>query len=163
MTGTIGSWDDVKLLQVTFGRLRRWYRPGLLCLGDAAHTMSPVGGVGVNLALQDAVATARILAGPLRAGTVGTRELARVQRRRESPLTVAQKAQQTEHALISAALDGTLDEHRLPVMLRLLRRVPPLRTVTGHLGAIGVRPEHAPGFARPGGAPVRRGARSRRG
>ncbi|MCB5909203.1 hypothetical protein [Streptomyces pinistramenti] len=109
------------------------------------------------------MAAARILAGPLRAGTAGTRELSRVQRRRELPPAIAQKAQQTEHTLISATLDGTLDEHRLPLVLRLLRRVPPLRTVTGCLGAIGVRPEHAPGFARPGGAPVRRGARSRRG
>ncbi|MFF9482040.1 FAD-dependent oxidoreductase [Streptomyces sp. NPDC014733] len=150
VTGTIGSWDDVKLLEVTFGRLRRWYRPGLLCIGDAAHTMSPVGGVGVNIALQDAVAAARILAGPLRAGTASVRDLARVQRRRQLPLTLAQKAQHTEHALITAALDGTLDARRLPLMLRLLRRVPPLRTVTGYLGAIGIRPEHAPPFARRG-------------
>ncbi|MGW1835402.1 FAD-dependent oxidoreductase [Streptomyces sp. NPDC002067] len=148
VTAAIGSWDDVKLLEVTFGRLRRWYRPGLLCIGDAAHTMSPVGGVGVNIALQDAVAAARILAGPLRAGTVTVRDLARVQRRRRLPLAVAQKAQHTEHGLIAAALDGTLDPRRLPPMLRLLRRVPPLRTATGYLGAIGIRPEHAPPFAR---------------
>src|SRR5439155_7970220 len=75
VTATIGSWADVKLLEVTFGRLRRWHRPGLLCIGDAAHTMSPVGGVGVNLALQDAVAAARILAGPLRRGTVAVADL----------------------------------------------------------------------------------------
>ncbi|WEB38876.1 FAD-dependent oxidoreductase [Streptomyces yunnanensis] len=152
VTGTIDSWDEVKLLEVTFGRLRRWHRPGLLCLGDAAHTMSPVGGVGVNLALQDAVAAARILAGPLRRGTVEGDDLARVQRRREWPMALVQKSQQGEHAMIRAALDGTLHGDRLPVPMRLLRRVPALRTVTGYLGGIGFRPEPTPEFAkvRPG-------------
>lgn len=156
VTGAIGSWDDVKLLEVTFGRLRRWYRDGLLCIGDAAHTMSPVGGVGVNLALQDAVAAARILAAPLRRGTVGVADLARVQKRRHLPMAVVQKSQQAEHTMIRSALDGTLDAGRLPVPMRLLRRVPPLRTVAGYLGGFGVRPERAPAFAR-----VRPGARSR--
>src|SRR5262249_36547698 len=77
------SWDDVKLLPVVVDRLRRWYRPGLLCIGDAAHAMSPVGGVGINLAIQDAVAAANLLAAPLRAGGVTTADLRRVQRRRE--------------------------------------------------------------------------------
>ncbi|WP_329170779.1 FAD-dependent oxidoreductase [Streptomyces decoyicus] len=158
VTAAIGSWDDVKLLEVTFGRLRRWYRQGLLCLGDAAHTMSPVGGVGVNLALQDAVAAARILAAPLRRGTVGAAELARVQKRRQLPVSVMQRSQRAEHTMIRDALAGTLDGDRLPVPMRLLRRVPPLRTVTGYLGGIGVRPERTPAFAR-----VRPGARSRAG
>ncbi|MFG2526726.1 FAD-dependent oxidoreductase [Streptomyces sp. NPDC048516] len=156
VTGAIASWDDVKLLEVTFGRLRRWYRDGLLCIGDAAHTMSPVGGVGVNLALQDAVAAARILAAPLRRGTVGVADLAHVQKRRHLPMAVAQKSQQAEHTMIRSALDGTLDADRLPVPMRLLRRVPPLRTVAGYLGGVGVRPERAPAFAR-----VSAGARSR--
>ncbi|MFE7666006.1 FAD-dependent oxidoreductase [Streptomyces celluloflavus] len=148
VTGAIRSWDEVKLLEVTFGRLRRWYRDGLLCIGDAAHTMSPVGGVGVNLALQDAVAAARILAAPLRRGTAGTADLARVQKRRQLPVTVVQQSQRSEHALIRSALDGTLDGGRLPVPIRLLRRVPPLRTVTGYLGGVGIRPERTPVFAR---------------
>ncbi|MER5970173.1 FAD-dependent oxidoreductase [Streptomyces sp. NPDC002055] len=148
-TNAIRSWDDVKLLEVTVGRLRRWYTDGLLCIGDAAHTMSPVGGVGVNLAVQDAVAAARILAEPLRRGTVGVRDLARVQRRRHWPTALTQKSQAGEHEmLLRPALDGTLDGDRLPVPMRLVRRVPALRTVIGYFGGIGVRPEHAPDFAR---------------
>ncbi|MGW7006218.1 FAD-dependent oxidoreductase [Streptomyces sp. NPDC054933] len=145
VTDAIRSWDDVKLLEVTMGRLPRWYRDGLLCIGDAAHTMSPVGGVGVNLAVQDAVATARILAEPLRRGTVGLGDLARVQKRRWLPMTMTQKSQRAEHEML---LGGTLDGDRLPVPMRLLQRVPALRTVTGYLGGVGVRPEHAPDFAR---------------
>src|ERR687891_43390 len=88
--GGVRSWDDVKLLAVRVDRLRRWYRPGLLCIGDAAHAMSPVGGVGINLAIQDAVATANLLVEPLRRGRPGPDDLARVQRRREVPTRVTQ-------------------------------------------------------------------------
>ncbi|QEV21649.1 FAD-dependent oxidoreductase [Streptomyces alboniger] len=145
----IRSWDDVKLLEVTMGRLPRWYTEGLLCIGDAAHTMSPVGGVGVNLAVQDAVAAARLLAEPLRRGRVDVRDLARVQKRRWLPMAVTQKQQLGEHEmLLRPALAGTLSGDRLPLPLRMLRRVPALRTVTGYLGGVGVRPEHAPAFAR---------------
>ncbi|MFJ8311380.1 MULTISPECIES: FAD-dependent oxidoreductase [unclassified Streptomyces] len=151
VTAAIGSWDDVKLLDVTMGRLPRWYRDGLLCIGDAAHAMSPVGGVGVNLAVRDAVAAARILAGPLRQGAVTARELERVQRRRGLPVTVVQKQQIGEHdMLLRPALDGTLNGDRLPLPLRLVRRILALRGVTAYPGGIGVRPEHAPQFARRG-------------
>lgn len=149
VTAAIRSWDDVKLLDVTMGRLPRWYRDGLLCIGDAAHTMSPVGGVGVNLAVQDAVAAARILARPLRQRAVTVRELGRVQRRRGLPVTVVQKQQRGEHdLLLKPALDGTLRGDRLPLPLRLVRRFPVLRGVTAYLGGVGVRPEHAPQYAR---------------
>ncbi|MEV0331508.1 FAD-dependent oxidoreductase [Nocardia sp. NPDC050717] len=143
----IRSWDDVKLLEVTVGMLDRWYRPGLLCLGDAAHTMSPVGGVGVNLAVQDAVAAARILAAPLLDGTVTTAELEKVQRRRMLPASFTQRSQRGEHEmLIAPALRGTLRTAPLP--LRVVDAVPVLAGLTGYLGGIGLRPEHAPEFAR---------------
>ncbi|NIH87454.1 FAD-dependent oxidoreductase [Amycolatopsis granulosa] len=143
----IRSWDDVKLLETSMGRLPRWYTDGLLCLGDAAHTMSPVGGVGVNLAVQDAVAAARILAGPLAAGTASTSDLAKVQKRREFPMRVAQRSQLGEHdMLLRPALDGTLNG--VPGPLRMVQRFPALAGVTAYVGGIGVRPEHAPAFAR---------------
>ena len=96
------TFDDVKLLDVQLNRLRRWYCDGLLLIGDAAHAMSPVGGVGINLAVADAVAAARILAGPLRAGNVGRRQLARVQARRWVPAALIQAAQRLMHAKIIA-------------------------------------------------------------
>ncbi|MER5392635.1 FAD-dependent oxidoreductase [Saccharopolyspora sp. NPDC002686] len=146
---SVRSWDDVKLLEVEMNRLRRWYRDGVLCIGDAAHAMSPVGGVGVNIAVQDAVAAARILAGPLRRGQVTTDVLAKVQRRRTLPVIVAQQSQKGEHEmLLRPALEDTLDENKLPVLLRLLRRLPFMRGLTGYIGGIGIRPEHAPAFAR---------------
>ncbi|MFF4159009.1 FAD-dependent oxidoreductase [Streptomyces sp. NPDC001678] len=149
VTDTIRSWDDVKLLDVTMGRLRRWYRPGLLCVGDAAHIMSPTGGVGVNLAVQDAVAAGRILAEPLRNGSVCVHDLERVQKRRLLPVAAVQRSQIAEHeTLLRPALAGTLDPDRLPVPFRLLRSVPALRTLTGYLGGVGIRPERVPAFAR---------------
>lgn len=141
------SWDDVKLLAVTMGRLPHWYTDGLLCLGDAAHTMSPVGGVGVNLAVQDAVAAARILATPLRTGTLRTADLAKVQKRRELPTAFTQRTQRGEHdMLLRPSLDGTLT--KVPFPLRLADRLPALAGVSAYLGGIGIRPEHAPVFAR---------------
>ncbi len=145
----IGSFDDVKLLETSMDRLPRWYADGVLCIGDAAHTMSPVGGVGVNLAVQDAAATARLLAEPLLRGTIGVADLARVQRRRLLPTAVAQRLQLGEHEmLLRPALEGTLGTKRLPFPMRLLRRFPALGAVTAYVGGVGVRPERAPGFAR---------------
>ncbi|MGW6423201.1 FAD-dependent oxidoreductase [Nocardia sp. NPDC055053] len=152
-TAAIESWDDVKLLEVTVGMLERWYVPGLLCIGDAAHTMSPVGGVGVNLAVQDAVAAARILAKPLLDGTVRTADLEKVQRRRMLPASFTQRSQRGEHdMLIAPALRGELRTAPLP--LRAVDAVPILAGLVAYLGGIGIRPEHAPDFARrpPSGA-----------
>ncbi|WP_410870834.1 FAD-dependent oxidoreductase [Nocardia sp. A7] len=146
-TAAIRTWDDVKLLEVTVGMLDRWYVPGLLCIGDAAHTMSPVGGVGVNLAVQDAVAAARTLAQPLLDGTVRTADLEKVQRRRMLPASFTQRSQRGEHdMLIAPALRGTL--HTAPLPLRVVDAVPALAGITAYLGGIGLRPEHAPEFAR---------------
>ncbi|MFI5780910.1 FAD-dependent oxidoreductase [Nocardia sp. NPDC051570] len=143
----IGGWGDVKLLEVTMGRLARWHIPGLLALGDAAHPMSPVGGVGVNLAIQDAVAAARLLAGPLRRGRPATADLERVQRRRTLPTVFTQRIQQREHdTLLAPALDGTLS--RTPSHLALIDRFPVLAGVAAYLGGVGIRPERAPEFAR---------------
>ncbi|WP_280260358.1 FAD-dependent oxidoreductase [Nocardia abscessus] len=148
------SWDEVKLLEVKLDRLTKWYTNGLLCLGDAAHAMSPAGGVGINLAVQDAVAAARILAPPLLSGTLGTRDLAKVQRRRRFPTVVTQGIQRVLHATaIAPALDGRIDiasAPRAPLPIRILRRIPVLRSVPPFLLACGVLPEHAPYFARRG-------------
>lgn len=106
-TGQLGSWDEVRLLDVRLDRLRRWHRPGLLCIGDAAHAMSPVFGIGINLAVEDAVAAARYLAGPLRRGSVGLRDVRRVQRRRRPTTVATQALQRAAHArLVAPVLDG---------------------------------------------------------
>ncbi len=140
--GTIASWDDVKLLTVVVDRLRRWYRPGLLCIGDSAHAMSPVGGVGINLAIQDAVAAANILAAPLRAGPVTTADLRRVQDRRTFPTWATQRLQVLiQNRVISRAL-ASRKQFSLPWPLRLLRRFPVLRRVPARVIGLGFRPEH---------------------
>ncbi|MEV0292435.1 FAD-dependent oxidoreductase [Nocardia sp. NPDC050710] len=146
------SWDEVKLLDVKLDRLDRWYIDGLLCLGDAAHAMSPAGGVGINLAVQDAVAAAGILAAPLAAGTVTTADLAKVQRRRAIPTAITQGMQRFLHArVIGPALAGRVNianADRAPLSLRVFRRIPVVRSIPSYLIARGALPEHAPEFAR---------------
>ena len=144
----VTSFDDVKLLDVQLNRLKRWYTDGLLLIGDAAHAMSPVGGVGINLAVADAVATARLLAGPLRSGTVSTRRLARVQARRWLPAALIQEAQRVIHARVIAVAVSGDEAARPPLLVRIANKVRALRTVAGYAVAIGPLPEHAPEFAR---------------
>jgi 2-polyprenyl-6-methoxyphenol hydroxylase-like FAD-dependent oxidoreductase len=145
--GTIASMDDVKHLDVRLNRLRRWHGDGLLCIGDAAHAMSPVGGVGINLAVQDAVAAATLLAGPLRRGAVTTRELAAVRRRRLLATVAVQSLQRMMHrGLVKPILDGRRMGPPAPV-LAVLQRVPRASYLTAYLIGVGIRPEHAPPFA----------------
>jgi 2-polyprenyl-6-methoxyphenol hydroxylase-like FAD-dependent oxidoreductase len=140
--GEIESFDDIKLLTVTIDRLRQWHRPGLLCIGDAAHAMSPVGGVGVNLAVQDAVAAANILAEPLRAGAVTTEHLAAVQQRRAFPTRVIQRMQViVQDKLLSPAL-ASRERPRPPLAMQLIKWLPMLGRIPARLIGLGVRPEH---------------------
>ena len=158
-TTELRDWDDVKLLTVVVDRLRTWYRPGLLCIGDAAHAMSPMGGVGINLAVQDAVAAANILAAPLRAGTLTERDLRAVQQRRMFPIRVTQAAQVFAAARIFGGLapGATRPATRtgsLPWPIRLLQTFPYLQRFPALFIGIGVRPEHVrtPQLATPGSA-----------
>ena len=138
--GEIESWDQVKLLTVAVDRLRRWFRPGLLCIGDAAHAMSPIGGVGINLAVQDAVAAANILAQPLRHGTMTIETLESVQRRREFPTRFTQRLQLVlQNNIIGPALEGRRPE--APFFMKMIQW-PLLRRIPGRLLALGIRPEH---------------------
>ena len=136
------DWDQVKLLAVTVDRLREWAKPGLLCIGDAAHAMSPIGGVGINLAVQDAVAAARLLARPLREHAVDLAALQRVQRRREWPVRVVQRMQITMQDRLIAPVLGASGPVRMPVFLRLLGRFALLRRIPAWFIGVGVRPEH---------------------
>jgi 2-polyprenyl-6-methoxyphenol hydroxylase-like FAD-dependent oxidoreductase len=139
----IKTWDDVKLLTVAINRLKRWTRPGLLCIGDAAHAMSPVGGVGVNLAVQDAVATANLLAAKLASGCPGEDELDAVRRRREFPTRMTQRMQVVaQNNIISLALGSADRELRVPLAVRLINAVPWLQGITARFIGLGVRPEH---------------------
>ncbi len=141
--GEIASFEDVKLLTVKVDRLKRWWRPGLLCIGDAAHAMSPVGGVGINLAIQDAVATANLLAAPLQAGRVSDADLVAVQRRREWPTKVTQRLQvMVQNRVIAPTLAGSSGTLKPPLLLRLMARSSLLRQIPARLVGLGVRPEH---------------------
>ncbi len=138
----IRGWDDVKLLTVRVNRLREWFRPGLLCIGDAAHAMSPIGGVGINLAIQDAVAAANMLAGKLVRGDVTVRDLRAAQRRREG---AARLTQALQLFIQSKIIGNVLASGRVPMLHRLpalLRWLPFLPRIPGRLVGLGFRPEH---------------------
>ena len=137
------NWDQIKLLTVRVDRLRKWYLPGLLFIGDSAHAMSPIGGVGVNLAIQDAVAAANILAAPLKAGRAATNELALVQRRRMFPARVTQRLQVImQNRIVRAVLFRSKGKLRPPFLLRLFGKYPVLRRLPARLIGMGIRPEH---------------------
>ena len=141
--GELRDWDDVSLLTVKVDRLKKWFRPGLLCIGDSAHAMSPVGGVGINLAIQDAVATANILAPKLAAGNVSESDLASVQRRREFPTRATQKLQiAIQNRVIGPVLGRSSNPIKLPFLLGLVRQFPILRRIPARVIGIGFRPEH---------------------
>ena len=136
------DWDQIKLLTVAVNRLDRWHKPGLLCIGDAAHAMSPIGGVGVNLAVQDAVAAANLLWRPLRSGSMQESDLAAVQKRRMFPTRFIQRMQLI---IQNNVVDPTLHEGmqlQAPLVLRLASRFPLLRRFPARLVGMGVRPEH---------------------
>jgi 2-polyprenyl-6-methoxyphenol hydroxylase-like FAD-dependent oxidoreductase len=140
--GQLSDWKQVSLLSVESSRLRRWYKPGLLFIGDAAHVMSPVGGVGINYAIQDAVAAANLLVEPLRAGRLSLRDLARVQREREWPTRVIQLFQTIiQRRVLARVLTGPPPE-TIPRTLKLLSRTPGLRDLAPRLIAFGVHRPH---------------------
>ncbi|MDQ6680817.1 MAG: FAD-dependent oxidoreductase [Pseudomonadota bacterium] len=141
--GAIRSWDDVRLLAVSIDRLMRWSRAGLLCIGDAAHAMSPIGGVGINLAIQDAVATANALALKLRDATLDDDDLDSVRRRRLFPTRVTQMLQvQMQNNLLAPVISGRNTGLEVPLPMRLLSAAPALQRVLARVIGMGVRPEH---------------------
>ena len=146
------SLDDIRLLNVQLSRLPRWYRDGVLCIGDAAHAMSPVGGVGINLAVQDAVAAGRILARSLRIGRLATASLRAVQRRRWVPTVLTQTFQRIAHrvVIVTSIAEDEAGPRTItaPAPLRLMQRFPFLQAIPGYFVSIGLLPEHAPDFAR---------------
>ena len=140
--GELKSFDDIKLLSVMVNRLRQWWRPGLICIGDAAHAMSPIGGVGINIAVQDAVAAANRLAAPLKAGTMTSGHLQAIQARRDFPGRMTQKIQLTmQNRIIGPALRATR-EPKPPLLFKLFDAFPVLRRIPARLLAIGIQPEH---------------------
>ncbi len=140
--GEIADWDQVKLLTVAVDHLERWYKPGLLLIGDAAHAMSPVGGVGINLAIQDAVATANILAKPLLEKRLTIEDLQRLQKRRLWPARMTQRLQvAVQNRIITPTLASTVPL-KPPLALRLFQRIPFLQRIPARLVGMGFRPEH---------------------
>jgi 2-polyprenyl-6-methoxyphenol hydroxylase-like FAD-dependent oxidoreductase len=139
--GELRDWNDVKLLTVRVNRLRQWHRPGLLCIGDAAHAMSPVGGIGINLAIQDAVAAANVLAGPLRERAVSDKDLAKIQRRRAFPTRLTQGLQELLRRQVGRGF-GKSGSARPPWLVRLLERTTLLCRLRTRFVGVGIRPEH---------------------
>ena len=140
--GELKSWDDIKLLTVAVDRLRKWWRPGLICIGDSAHAMSPIGGVGVNIAVQDAVAAANRLAAPLKRGKVGDEDLHAIQERRMLAVRFTQALQLTvQKRIISRVLAGE-QRPKPPLMFKLLKIFPVLQRIPARLLGVGIRPEH---------------------
>jgi 2-polyprenyl-6-methoxyphenol hydroxylase-like FAD-dependent oxidoreductase len=141
-TAELTDWSDIKLLTVAVDRLRVWHRPGLLCIGDAAHAMSPVGGVGINLAIQDAIAAANLLTAPLRQGVISDDDLHAVQRRREFPTRATQALQVlVQNRVIGRVLRST-GKLSPPPFLRLVGRISFLTRIPARLIGLGIRPEH---------------------
>ena len=140
--GELRSWDDIKLLSVTVDRLQKWWRPGLICIGDSAHAMSPIGGVGINIAVQDAVAAANRLAAPLKAGTLTDNDLQAIQERRTFPVRFTQWLQlNIQKRLISRILTSQ-QRPKPPLLFKLLGVFPILRRIPARLVGVGIRPEH---------------------
>jgi 2-polyprenyl-6-methoxyphenol hydroxylase-like FAD-dependent oxidoreductase len=140
--GELHDWDDISLLSVAVDRLETWYRPGLLCIGDAAHAMSPIGGVGINLAIQDAVAAANVLVPAFAKREVGSDVLHAVQRRRAFPAAATQRAQVfIQERVLSRVLSDDGRAMSAPLLARLLDRWPLLRRIPAYAIGIGVRPE----------------------
>jgi 2-polyprenyl-6-methoxyphenol hydroxylase-like FAD-dependent oxidoreductase len=140
--GELKSWDDIKLLSVTVDRLRKWWRPGLICIGDAAHAMSPIGGVGINMAVQDAVAAANRLAGPLRAGKVTDEDLQAIEERRTLPMRFTQWLQLTIQRRVISRVLASHERPKAPAFFKLFGVFPILRSIPARLVGIGIRPEH---------------------
>jgi 2-polyprenyl-6-methoxyphenol hydroxylase-like FAD-dependent oxidoreductase len=140
--GELKTWDDVKLLSVTVDRLQKWWRPGLICIGDAAHAMSPIGGVGINMAVQDAVAAANRLAAPLRAGKAADEDLQAIQERRALPMRFTQWLQLTIQKRIISRVLASHERPKPPQVFKLFNSFPGLRGIPARLVGIGIRPEH---------------------
>jgi len=147
-TSHLTSWDDVKLLDVKLNRLKRWHTDGLLCIGDAAHAMSPMGGVGINLAVQDAVGAATLLAEPLRRRDVTDADLASVRRRRLPATVITQAIQRAMHRALVVPVFGGADGTPPAAFVALLRTLPALTVIPARVIGVGVRPERAPDWAR---------------
>jgi 2-polyprenyl-6-methoxyphenol hydroxylase-like FAD-dependent oxidoreductase len=144
----LSSWDDVKLLDVKLNRLKRWHTDGLLCIGDAAHAMSPMGGVGINLAVQDAVGAATLLAEPLRRRPLTDADLAAVRRRRLPAVAITQGLQRVMHSRLVAPVLGGADPGPPEAFVGLLQKLPWLSVIPAYVVGVGIRPERAPAFAR---------------